>query len=108
VPRACGYCGTTSDAFDRALSSSCSFLIPRHPPVDHSDPSYANMGNIKAAIDALKTVSIVCAMVPVVGENLKSAVELASTICEQVQVRPSNLSHMNQVIHDGFDSLNRP
>jgi hypothetical protein len=60
------------------------------------------MGNIKAAIDALKTVSIVCGMVPVVGENLKSAVELASTICEQVQVRPSNLSHMKHVIHDGF------
>jgi hypothetical protein len=66
------------------------------------------MGNIKAAIDALKTVSIVCGMVPVIGENIKSAVELASTICEQVQVRPSNLSHMKQVIHDRFDSLNRP
>jgi hypothetical protein len=46
------------------------------------------MSKIKAAIDALKTVSIVCGMVPVVGENLKSAVELASTICEHIQVRP--------------------
>jgi hypothetical protein len=86
-------CGTTSGASDRALSSSCSFLIPRHPPVDSSHLTRANMGNIKAAIDALKTVSIVCGMVPVVGENLKSAVELASTICEQVQVRRGNLSH---------------
>jgi hypothetical protein len=45
------------------------------------------MSKIKAAIDALKTVSIVCGMVPVVGENLKSAVELASTICEHIRVR---------------------
>jgi hypothetical protein len=66
------------------------------------------MSTIKAAIDALKTVSIVCGMVPVIGENIKLAVELASTICEQVQVRPSNLSHMKHVIHDGFYSLNRP
>jgi hypothetical protein len=49
--------GKTSDAFDRALwTSSCFFLIPRHPPFDHSDLSYGNMGNIEAAIDALKTV----------------------------------------------------
>jgi hypothetical protein len=53
------------------------------------------MVNLKAAIDALKTVSIVCGMIPVVGDNLKSAVELASTICEQVQVRRTSVSYVN-------------
>jgi hypothetical protein len=51
------------------------------------------MGTLKVAIDTLKTLSIACGMVPLVGENLKSAAELASTICEQAQVRPGNLSH---------------
>jgi hypothetical protein len=53
------------------------------------------MVNLKAARDALKTVSIVCGMIPVVGDNLKSAVELASTICEQVQVRRNSVSYVS-------------
>jgi hypothetical protein len=57
------------------------------PPVEPTNPARLNMSKIKAALDALKTVSIVCGMVPLVGENLKSAVELASTICEHIQVR---------------------
>jgi hypothetical protein len=65
------------------------------------------MGTIKAAVDALKTVSIVCGMVPVVGDNLKSAVELASTTCEQVQVRPGNSSHMKHETYDVFYFHNR-
>jgi hypothetical protein len=44
------------------------------------------MGTLHAAIDALETVSIVLGMVPLVGDNLKSAAELASKICEQAQV----------------------
>jgi hypothetical protein len=57
------------------------------PPVDPSSLTRQDMSTIKSAIDALRTVSIVCGMVPVVGENPKSAVELASTICEHIQVR---------------------
>jgi hypothetical protein len=57
------------------------------PPLDPSSLTLQDMSTIKSAIDALRTVSIVCGMVPVVGENLKSAVELASTICEHIQVR---------------------
>jgi hypothetical protein len=52
------------------------------------------MATLKAAIDTLKMVSIACGMVPLVGENLKSAAELASTICEQAQVRSGTLSHV--------------
>jgi hypothetical protein len=77
-------------------------LIPRHPPVDHSDFTRADMGNLKAAIDALQTVSTLCGMVPLVGENLKSAVEIASAICEKVQVRPSTSEHLSHAVYDGF------
>jgi hypothetical protein len=45
------------------------------------------MANLKVAIGALDTVSIIFGMVPLIGENLKSAAELATKICEQVQVR---------------------
>jgi hypothetical protein len=51
------------------------------------------MGKFKAVIDGLGLVSIALEMVPGVGENLKSAAELLSTICEQVQVHPSRLSN---------------
>jgi hypothetical protein len=50
------------------------------------------MGTLKIAIDVLGAASIVFGMVPVIGENLKSAAELASKICEQVQVRWKELS----------------
>jgi hypothetical protein len=63
------------------------FLPHTIPPVDPLNLNCVNMSKIMAAIDALKTVSIVCGMVPVVGENLKSAVELAATICEHIGVR---------------------
>jgi hypothetical protein len=53
------------------------------------------MSVLQAAIDALDTVSIVLGMVPLIGENLKSAAELASKICEHVQVRCDNLSSRN-------------
>jgi hypothetical protein len=49
------------------------------------------MGNLKAAIDALGTVSVVFGMIPGIGENLKSAAELASKICEHVQVCSENV-----------------
>jgi hypothetical protein len=45
------------------------------------------MGTLKVAIGALDTVSIIFGMVPFIGENLKSVAELASKICEQIQVR---------------------
>jgi hypothetical protein len=54
-----------------------------------------NMVKLKAVIDGLGLVSIALGMVPGVGENLKSAAELLSKICEQVQVRPSRLSDLN-------------
>jgi hypothetical protein len=66
------------------------------------------MGKLEAAIDALKTVSIVCGMVPLVGENLKSAVELASAICEKVQVRPSKTSHLSLAVLMTSNYLHRP
>jgi hypothetical protein len=53
------------------------------------------MGKLKAVIDGLGMVSIALGMVPGVGENLKSAAELLSKICEQVQVRPSSLWDVN-------------
>jgi hypothetical protein len=75
---------------DRVFSSSCSLPFPRLLPAIYSHLTRVDMSTLSAAIDALKTVSIICGMLPVVGGNLKSAVELASTICEQVQVRSKN------------------
>jgi hypothetical protein len=54
------------------------------------------MGSLKVAIDVLGAASIVFGMVPVIGENLKSAAELASKICEQVQVRRKELSRLKK------------
>jgi hypothetical protein len=62
------------------------------------------MGALKAAIDALETVSIVIGAVPLVGENVKAAVELASKICEQVQVRRRLVLHKPNGIHRLFRS----
>jgi hypothetical protein len=69
------------------LSSSSSFLILHNRPVDLSYLTHANMVKLKAVIDGLGLVSIALGIVPGVGENLKSAAELLSKICEQVQVR---------------------
>jgi hypothetical protein len=60
--------------------------------IDYSHPSLSSMGSLKVAISALDTVSIIFGMVPLVGENLKSAAELASSICEHVQVRRNSVS----------------
>jgi hypothetical protein len=81
-----GVSGAAAHPVERSLhpAPSSSRAIPA---VDPSNLTRLNMSTIKAAIDALKTVSIICGMVPVVGENLKSAVELASTICEHIRVR---------------------
>jgi hypothetical protein len=49
------------------------------------------MGKLKAAIDGLAVVSVALGMIPGIGENLKSAAELLSKICEQVQVSPNSL-----------------
>jgi hypothetical protein len=56
------------------------------------------MGTLKVAIGTLDTVSIIFGMVPLIGENLKSATELASKICEQVQVRQDGLSLLSKDI----------
>jgi hypothetical protein len=80
-----GASGAAAHPVERSLRPAHS-VIPRYPSVAASNLSRLNMTTIKAAIDALKTVSIICGMVPVVGENLKSAVELASTICEHIRV----------------------
>jgi hypothetical protein len=76
-------------------SSSSSFLILHHRPVDLSYLIRVSMGKLKAVIDGLGLVSIALGMVPGVGENLKSAAELLSKICEQVQVRLSSLWDVN-------------
>jgi hypothetical protein len=72
------------------------FLPVAHPApsalIIHSNPTRSSMGTLKVAIDVLGAASIVFGMVPVIGENLKSAAELASKICEQVQVRRKELS----------------
>jgi hypothetical protein len=98
--------GTAAPPVEGSLRPA--LYLPRTiPPVDPSYFTCVNMSKIKAAIDALKTVSIVCGMVPVVGENLKSAVELASTICEHIQVSPDPsdtldlLSSTNSVTEHG-------
>jgi hypothetical protein len=84
------------------------FLPRTIPPVDPSNLTRVNMSEIKVAIDALKTVSTLCGMVPLVGENLKSAVELASAICEKVQVRPSTFSHLSLAVLMVSDHVHRP
>jgi hypothetical protein len=45
------------------------------------------MGTLEPVIDALQALLIIFPTVPHVGESLKSAAELSSKICEQVQVR---------------------
>jgi hypothetical protein len=47
------------------------------------------MGTLANAIGVLGVLSTTLEAVPVVGSNLKVAAELASKICETVQVRPS-------------------
>jgi hypothetical protein len=88
-----------------ALFVSSSFLIHHHHPVDISYLTRVIMGKLKAVIDGLGLVSIALGMVPGVGENLKSAAELLSKICEQVQVRPSSLSDVNSLSSRGLPSL---
>jgi hypothetical protein len=56
------------------------------------------MGSLNVAIDVLGAASIVFGMVPVIGENLKSAAELGSKICEQAQVRRQELSRLRNGI----------
>jgi hypothetical protein len=60
------------------------------------------MGTLGAALDALKVVSNLCGMVPLIGENLQSAVEIASAICEKVQVRTSTSLQLRHAVHDEF------
>jgi hypothetical protein len=72
------------------LSSSYPLLSIHPAPsalIAYLYPDLSIMGTLKVAIGALDTVSIIFGMVPLIGENLKSAAELASKICEQVQVR---------------------
>jgi hypothetical protein len=47
------------------------------------------MGTLANAIGVLGVLSTALEAVPIVGSNLKVAAELASKICETVQVRPS-------------------
>jgi hypothetical protein len=63
------------------------------------------MVKLKAVIDGLGLVSVALGMIPGVGENLKSAAELLSKICEQVQVRPSRLLDVNSLSSRGLLSL---
>jgi hypothetical protein len=44
------------------------------------------MGGLDQAIDALSVLGPALQMVPILGDNLKAAVELASTICERAKV----------------------
>jgi hypothetical protein len=78
------------------------FLPIAHPApsavITHSIPTRSSMGTLKVAIDVLGAASIVFGMVPVIGENLKSAAELASKICEQAQVRRQELSRLGNGI----------
>jgi hypothetical protein len=47
------------------------------------------MATLANAIGVLGVLSTTLEAVPVVGSNLKVAAELASKICETIQVRPS-------------------
>jgi hypothetical protein len=47
------------------------------------------MGTLMNAIGVLSVLSTMAEAIPVVGSNLKVAAELASKICQTVQVRPS-------------------
>jgi hypothetical protein len=53
------------------------------------------MAYLEGIIPALRTMSVVCGSIPVVGEDVKSAAELASKICEHVQVRRDSLTSRN-------------
>jgi hypothetical protein len=46
------------------------------------------MGTLANAIGVLSVLSMAAEAIPLVGSNLKVAAELASKICETVQVRP--------------------
>jgi hypothetical protein len=46
------------------------------------------MGTLTNAIGVLGVLSMTAEAIPLVGSNLKVAAELASKICETVQVRP--------------------
>jgi hypothetical protein len=50
------------------------------------------MGRLDHAITALDLLGSVVQAVPVVGENLKSATEIAKKICEAVKVRIFSVS----------------
>jgi hypothetical protein len=76
--------------------------------IDRSYLTRTSMGTLKAAIDTLDTVSIIFGMVPLVGENLQSAAELASKICEQVQVRSDGVSRLRDVANHVETCLFRP
>jgi hypothetical protein len=49
------------------------------------------MGALDYAITSLDLLGATLKVLPFVGETLKGAVELATKICETVQVRPSLL-----------------
>jgi hypothetical protein len=54
------------------------------------------MGVLEQSIEALKLLSPILDMVPVIGGNLKGAAELASGICEMIKVR----SHRGDLFSD--------
>jgi hypothetical protein len=71
-------------------------LAPSSLNIEHLNTIRLSMSTLKATIDALEAVSIVFGMVPILGENLKSAAEMASKICGQVQVRQDHFFFFNR------------
>jgi hypothetical protein len=54
------------------------------------------MGALSIFIESLGVLSTTLELVPVIGPNLKAAAELASKICEQIEVRDRDVSDLRQ------------
>jgi hypothetical protein len=58
------------------------------------------MTRLHQAIVALSVLGKVLKMVPIVGERLEGATDVASQICELVQVRTPSSVHLRRADHD--------
>jgi hypothetical protein len=57
------------------------------------------MSSLDRAITALDVLGSVVQAVPVVGDGLKSAIEVASKICETIKVRTPSFSFIHLLEH---------
>jgi hypothetical protein len=73
-----------------ALLSSCTSILDNLSRLERSQS--ASMPALALSREVFDVLSKSLGFVPIIGENLKSAAELASKICEEIQVREHLLS----------------